>query len=154
MLYAPKLLSEIVDSHRNSGRKTVFTNGCFDILHAGHVQYLRQSKKLGDIQIVALNSDASVKRLKGQSRPINSLIDRAEVISELSCVDYVTSFDEDTPADILEIIRPDILTKGGDYKKEDVVGYELLKSYGGEIVILDFLEGRSTTEIISRSKES
>jgi len=152
MLYQPEELVSIVTKIRDKGGKTVFTNGCFDILHTGHVRYLSESKKLGDIQIVALNTDNSVKRLKGEARPINKLEDRAEVIAALRSVDYVTFFDEETPASILEIIRPDILTKGGDYLKEKVVGYDLLMSYGGEVIILDFVEGKSTTRIIEKSR--
>ena len=152
MLYSPETLSQVCETLRDNGQKSVFTNGCFDILHAGHVRYLQQSKKQGDILIVALNSDDSVKRLKGESRPINGIADRAQVMAALGCVDYVTSFSEDTPAEVLSIIRPDILTKGGDYEKEKVVGYDLLRSYGGEVRILDFLEGRSTTNIIEKSR--
>jgi glycerol-3-phosphate cytidylyltransferase len=152
MIYKPEMLSDIVNTQRENGRKTVFTNGCFDILHAGHVKYLKESKSLGDILIVGLNSDNSVKRLKGESRPINTLEDRATVIEALRSVDYVCAFDQDTPKELLEKIRPDILTKGGDYKKEDVVGFELLSSYGGEVRILSFIDGKSTTNIIERAK--
>lgn len=152
MIYKPEILSGIVNTQREYGRKTVFTNGCFDILHAGHIKYLKESKSLGDILIVGLNSDDSIRRLKGETRPINTLEDRATVIEALKCVDYVCSFDEDTPKALLEKIRPDILTKGGDYKKEDVVGFELLSSYGGEVRILSFVDGKSTTNIIERAK--
>ncbi|GAB5466897.1 MAG: D-glycero-beta-D-manno-heptose 1-phosphate adenylyltransferase [Candidatus Kapaibacteriales bacterium] len=152
MILKPDTISKIVQEGKGQGKTFVFTNGCFDIIHPGHVRYLKESKKLGDYQIVALNSDDSVRRLKGESRPINSLEDRAEVMASLSSVDFVTFFDEDTPKEVLDIIRPNILTKGGDYVKEDVVGYELLKSYGGVVVILSFVDGKSTTNIIEKSK--
>lgn len=122
----------------------VFTNGCFDILHRGHIEYLQQSKKLGDKLIVGINSDASVKRLKGPDRPINNQEDRATAISALACVDEVYIFDEDTPIDLIKKLRPDIITKGGDYTPETVVGNELAK-----VVILPYIENYSTTSIVS-----
>ena len=135
------------------GKKIIFTNGCFDVLHAGHVDYLQKAKSLGDILVVGVNSDASVRRLKGESRPVNILEDRMQVLSALGFVDYVIPFEEDTPARLIEEVIPDILVKGGDYKAEDVVGRDTVVASGGEVVILPFVEGRSSTAIINRLKE-
>lgn len=121
---------------------TVFTNGCFDILHRGHIEYLRQSKSLGDRLIVGLNSDASIRRLKGESRPINNQEDRAALLKALRFVDEVIVFNADTPMDLITMLRPDIITKGGDYKPEDVVGNNVAK-----VVILPYLENYSTTRL-------
>ena len=126
-----------------SGMTTVFTNGCFDILHRGHVEYLRQSKGLGDRLIVGLNSDSSVRRLKGDSRPINNQEDRAALLKALRFVDEVVIFDEDTPLELIKRLRPDIITKGGDYKTEDVVGNDL-----AEVMIIPYLKQYSTTRTI------
>lgn len=134
----------------NSGRKIVFTNGCFDILHVGHVRYLRQAARLGDILVVGLNSDASVKRLKGENRPINAERDRAEMLASLAFVDYVVIFEEDTPYELIRMIRPDVLVKGKDYAGKDVVGSDIVEAAGGKLVLIDFVEGKSTTGIISR----
>ena len=123
---------------------TVFTNGCFDILHRGHIEYLRQSKDLGDRLIVGLNSDASVRRLKGESRPINNQEDRAALLKALRFVDEVIVFNADTPIDLITMMRPDIITKGGDYKPEDVVGNALAK-----VVILPYLKNYSTTRMVN-----
>lgn len=131
---------------QNQGIKIVFTNGCFDILHRGHVTLLKQARALGDFLVVAINSDNSVKRLKGPSRPVNNLSDRACVLSELRCVDMVTFFEEDTPFELLFMLKPDILVKGGDYRPENVVGRELVK----EVVIIPFVDGYSTTKIIGK----
>lgn len=131
------------------GRRLVFTNGVFDILHAGHVTYLEQARALGDLLIVGLNTDASVRRLaKGEDRPINSLEDRATVIAALRCVDGVVSFDEDNPVAIIEKLKPEIHVKGGDYDVEKMPETAVIRSYGGEVVILPFLPGRSTTAIL------
>ncbi len=127
-------------------KRKVFTNGCFDILHRGHVEYLEKARELGDILILGLNTDASVKRLKGEMRPINSEIDRAIVLSALWCIDYIILFDEDTPFELIKSIRPDILVKGGDYKIEEVVGREFAK----EVILIDFVDGYSTTNIINK----
>jgi len=127
--------------------KTVFTNGCFDILHKGHLEYLKQSKQLGKKLVVGINSDESIKRLKGVNRPINSCADRKFMLEQLSFVDEVVVFDEDTPYNLIKELKPDIITKGGDYKPENVVGNDL-----AEVVILPFLSGYSTTNIINRSK--
>jgi len=125
----------------------VFTNGCFDLLHVGHVRYLQQSKSLGSRLVVGLNSDSSVRRLKGLCRPINSQGDRAEILRSLACVDEVIIFDEDTPYNLIHQVRPDIITKGGDYRPEDVVGNDLAK-----IVILPYTSGKSTTGIIENAR--
>jgi len=131
-------------------KKVVFTNGCFDILHAGHVKYLARARELGDLLVVGLNSDASVKRLKGEARPINSQDDRACVLSGLGFVDYVVIFDEDTPLNLITKIKPDVLVKGADYKGKEVVGSEIVK----EVRLIDFVEGKSTTGIIKRIKDA
>jgi len=131
-------------------KKVVFTNGCFDILHAGHVKYLARARELGDLLVVGLNSDASVKRLKGEERPINSQEDRACVLSGLGFVDYVVIFDEDTPLNLITKIKPDVLVKGADYKGKEVVGSEIVK----EVRLIDFVEGKSTTGIIKRIKDA
>ncbi len=134
-------------------KKIVFTNGCFDILHAGHVNYLNRAKALGDILVVGLNSDESIKRLKGNGRPINCLEDRAAMLTALSSVDYVVPFEEDTPQKLIEMIEPDVLVKGGDYEIEKIVGYDYVIQHGGQVYILPFLEGKSTTETIGRLRK-
>ena len=143
-----KSLDEICQILKNSDKKIVFTNGCFDILHAGHIKYLNKAKKLGDILIVGLNSDSSVKRLKGKTRPINSQDSRALLLSALEFVDFVVIFDEDTPLNLIEKIRPDILVKGADYTGKEVVGSNIAK----EVVLVDFEDGFSTTNIINKIK--
>jgi D-beta-D-heptose 7-phosphate kinase/D-beta-D-heptose 1-phosphate adenosyltransferase len=138
---------------RAAGAKVVFTNGCFDILHAGHVQYLEQAASLGDALVVGLNSDDSVRRLKGPQRPINPEADRALLLAALASVSYVTSFGEDTPAELIAEITPDVLVKGGDYRPDDIVGADHVRSHGGSVQVLPFVEGRSTTRIIARAAE-
>ena len=132
------------------GKRLVFTNGVFDILHAGHVRYLAQAAQLGDLLIVGVNSDASVKRLKGPARPINPLKDRLQVLEALRPVAAAISFDEDTPERIVEELRPEVHVKGGDYREEDLPEARIVRSYGGEVVILPLLEGRSTTSILGK----
>ena len=131
--------------------KTVFTNGCFDVLHVGHVRYLKEAKKLGDRLVVGLNSDASVRRLKGKSRPLVNQENRKEVLEALESVDEVIVFDEDTPLELINRVKPQVLVKGGDYKIEDIVGHEEVLSWGGEVKSLRFHEGHSSTSIIERS---
>lgn len=131
------------------GKIVVFTNGVFDILHAGHVEYLEKARTLGDLLIVALNTDSSVSRIKGPTRPLNTLEDRMRVIGALRCVDCVVSFDEDTPEAIVEAIRPDIHVKGGDYTVGSLPESKIVLGYGGKVVILPLLEGRSSTRIIN-----
>lgn len=129
-------------------RKIVFTNGCFDILHRGHIYYLSRARGLGDILVVGLNSDLSVKRLKGEGRPLNSERARADVLGALAFVDFVVLFGEDSPLDLIRSVRPDLLVKGGDYKVEEIVGYNEMLSWGGEVTTIPLLEGYSTTSII------
>ncbi|PKL86361.1 MAG: D-glycero-beta-D-manno-heptose 1-phosphate adenylyltransferase [Ignavibacteriae bacterium HGW-Ignavibacteriae-1] len=150
MLYESEDLAKILQEKSEQGKKIVFTNGCFDILHAGHVKYLEQSKKLGDVLVIGLNSDDSVRRLKGDSRPVNNQMDRAIVLSALRAVDYVCFFDEDTPLELIMQLKPDIITKGGDYTVTDVVGGEFVINNGGEVVIIELVEGKSTTSTIQR----
>lgn len=137
---------------RQKGEKIVFTNGCFDILHAGHVRYLKEAAKLGDRLIVGMNSDTSIARLKGNSRPIVTLKERMEVISSLSCVDWVIPFEDDTPIELISTILPDTLAKGGDYIVENIIGYDCVKNNGGETKVLRFVDGCSTTSIIEKIK--
>lgn len=148
----PEQLKSLVEFEKSLGKKVVFTNGCFDILHSGHTQYLMEAGKLGDRLIVALNDDASVKRLKGPERPINTVEDRMAVISSLKYVDWVVSFSSDTPEDLLRLVKPDILVKGGDYGIGEVVGADIVKSYGGEVKVLSLQQGVSTTNIIDSIK--
>jgi D-beta-D-heptose 7-phosphate kinase/D-beta-D-heptose 1-phosphate adenosyltransferase len=148
-IVSPAKLKNILKA--KARRKTVFTNGCFDILHAGHVTYLEKARKLGDLLIVALNTDASTRRLKGETRPINPLEDRAQVIAALESVDYVTWFDEDTPLKLIESVTPKVLVKGGDYEVKNIVGYDHVVDNGGKVQVIPFLEGRSTTNIIAKA---
>lgn len=143
-----------VKSLRRDNQKIIFTNGCFDILHRGHITYLNQAKALGDILIVGVNSDASVKRLKQPNRPINPLEDRLQVLSALSCVDFLISFEDDSPTELLKTIRPDVYVKGGDYTLETLPETSLVQSLGGQIEILPFLQDRSTTGIIERIRQA
>ncbi|NLK66713.1 MAG: D-glycero-beta-D-manno-heptose-7-phosphate kinase [Campylobacteraceae bacterium] len=145
-----KTADEVMEILKNSDKKVVFTNGCFDILHVGHVKYLHKAKKLGDILVLGLNSDASVKRLKGESRPVNSQNSRALVLSAMSSVDYIVIFDEDTPYELIKKIEPDILVKGGDYAGKEVVGSDVAK----EVVLIEFEDGFSTTNLIEKIKEN
>ena len=133
---------------KKKGKKVVFTNGCFDILHRGHIDYLEKAKKMGDILIVGLNSDASVKKIKGENRPIVPEEDRALVLSALSCVDYVCIFDQETPEELIKKLIPDVLVKGGDWDKENIVGKKIVEKSGGEVVTITEVEGRSTKKII------
>lgn len=135
-----------------TGKKVVFTNGCFDVLHHGHLSYLREAAELGDILIVGLNSDASVKRLKGESRPLNNEADRILALSSLLFVDAVVVFDEDTPEALIKRINPHVLVKGGDYTEDAVVGAAFVKAAGGEVKILPFVDGYSTTGFIEKVK--
>ncbi|PON19685.1 D-glycero-beta-D-manno-heptose 1-phosphate adenylyltransferase [Candidatus Entotheonella serta] len=141
-------LVRAVRQHRQTGERIVFTNGCFDLLHVGHVRYLQQARSLGDRLVLGLNDDASVRRLKGEMRPLIPQAERASVLAALACVDYVTIFSEDTPLELIECLRPDVLVKGGDYTPETVVGRDEVEAYGGEVVLVPFVEGISTTNII------
>jgi len=148
-LQTEKFLS-VLERARAAQKKIVFTNGCFDILHSGHVQLLSQARALGDFLIVGLNADASVKRLKGESRPINSEVDRARILAQLPYIDAVVRFTEDTPLALMQLIKPDVHVKGGDYSKEKLPEYKLMQELGKEIVILPFRKGYSTTKVIER----
>jgi len=147
-----KYLEEVIFEEKQKSKKIVSTNGCFDILHVGHVRYLQESKKQGDRLVVFLNSDASVKRLKGESRPLNSESDRAEVLAALECVDYVVIFEEDTPCNLIEITKPDVHTKGGDYNPDNLPETKVIRENGGELVFINFTEGKSTTATIEKMK--
>lgn len=147
-------LDQLLNQWRKENKKIVFTNGCFDLLHVGHVRYLAEAKKLGDILVVGVNSDDSVKRLKGPQRPIQNQSDRAEILMSLKSVDYAEIFDQDTPADLIRIVRPHLLVKGGDWKIEQIVGSDFVQSYGGQVCSLNFVEGRSTTKIIAKATKS
>lgn len=143
-------LQPLLKKLRAEGKTIVTTNGCFDILHVGHVRYLEETKKFGDVLIVALNSDASVRRLKGEGRPINNEMDRAEVLNGLKSVDYVVLFDEDSPADLLAKIKPDVHTKGADYTVETLPEAKIILENGGRLEFIKFVEGKSTTNTIKK----
>ncbi|MFC1729885.1 D-glycero-beta-D-manno-heptose 1-phosphate adenylyltransferase [candidate division KSB1 bacterium] len=138
---------------RLEGKKVVFTNGCFDIIHRGHVEYLQEAREMGDMLIVAVNTDASVKRIKEKGRPITGEKDRVAVLASLECVDTVCSFDEDTPEEIIRAVRPDILVKGSEYDIEEIVGHEQVLAYGGKVIPITMVPGISTTMIIKKIKE-
>ena len=148
-----KLLN-IVSELKKQNKTIVTTNGCFDIIHAGHVRYLKQAKALGDVLIVCLNSDESVKRFKGPTRPLNHQDDRAEVLSSLCSIGYVVIFEEDTPVDVLDKIKPNIHVKGGDYTEETLPETKIIKESGGKIQFIPFVEGRSTTNIINKISQN
>ncbi len=132
--------------------KIVFTNGCFDILHVGHVRYLQQARALGEALVVGINTDASVRKLKGPTRPIQNEQDRGEILAALGAVDLVVLFDEETPEKLIQNVHPDVLVKGGDWKPESIVGSSFVMSYGGQVMSLQFVDGKSTTNIIEKSK--
>ncbi len=146
---ADKLANQLKE-WRLSGKKIVFTNGCFDILHRGHIEYLAKAADMGDILIIGLNTDNSVKRLKGESRPVNDQHARAMLLAALSFVDAVTLFDEDTPYNLIKTVMPDLLVKGGDYKIEDIVGHDIVEANGGKVVTIPLTEGYSTTKTIGK----
>jgi D-glycero-beta-D-manno-heptose 1-phosphate adenylyltransferase len=145
-------LEYVIADYKKSRKKIVFTNGCFDLLHIGHVRYLEQAKSLGDILIVGINTDASVQKLKGPTRPIQNENDRAEILASLKAVDHTVLFGEETPLNLIKQVKPDVLVKGGDWKIEQIVGWDFVQSYGGTVQSLQFVEGRSTTKIIEKSK--
>lgn len=146
-------LQKALNTWRFYEKKLVFTNGCFDLLHYGHVDYLSKAKDLGDVLIVGLNTDSSVKRLKGEHRPFQNESSRATVLASLQFVDAVVLFDEDTPYDLISFIRPAVLVKGSDYKPEQIVGYDILKTYHGEVKTIDFVQGFSTSAIEDKIKK-
>ncbi len=143
-------IGAVIERHRAARRRVVFTNGCFDILHAGHIRFLKAARAEGDVLVVGLNSDGSVRRIKGEERPVNGAEDRIEVLAALSMVDYVVLFDEDTPATVIEQVVPDVLVKGVDWKDKGVVGREFVEGRGGKVVLVDLHEGRSTTNIVEK----
>ena len=143
-------LASALDDLRGTGQRIVMTNGCFDLIHPGHVRYLQQARALGDLLVVAVNDDDSVRRLKGESRPLNTLDDRMAVLGALGAVDYVVPFSEDTPARLIEVLGPDVLVKGGDYAVEQIAGHESVLARGGEVRVLDFVDGHSTSGLIER----
>ena len=154
-IYSTSQLSSLTSQlsiWRAQGLKIVFTNGCFDLLHRGHVEYLAKASDKGDVLVVGLNTDASVRRLKGEGRPINDETARATVLASLNCVDAVVLFDEDTPYELIKAVRPDVLVKGADYKPEEIVGYDIVTSYGGKVETVDLVEGYSTTGMIESLK--
>ncbi len=144
------VLKRRISSLKKAGRRVVFTNGCFDILHYGHAKYLQDAKAKGDLLVVAVNSDSSVKRIKGPKRPVTGQSDRLKVIAALGCVDFAVLFDESTPLKLIKSIRPDILVKGSDWSRKNIVGGDFVKSYGGRVLTIDLVKGRSTTAIIEK----
>jgi D-glycero-beta-D-manno-heptose 1-phosphate adenylyltransferase len=149
-LFPASLLAERLAPLRRAGKRIVFTNGCFDLLHPGHLHTLTQAKAFGDVLVVAINSDASVKRLKGDRRPILSQEERALMLSALAVVDYVTMFAEDTPLEVIRLLLPDVLVKGGDWGVDAVVGRDVVEAHGGKVVLIPYQAGFSTTDIIER----
>lgn len=147
-------ISSIIKEHQKDNDTIVFTNGVFDILHRGHVEYLAKAKKLGDVLIVGLNSDASVRRLKGEGRPLQKQNDRAIILLALEAVDYVVFFSENTPDKLIKQVKPDILVKGADYKISEIVGGDFVKSYGGKVKRISLTRGRSTSSIIVNSRNA
>jgi len=148
-----KVLSELIRIRKDlkkEGQKVVFTNGVFDILHRGHVEYLEKAKSLGDVLMLGLNTDASVKKIKGSNRPVMGQEDRAIVLAGLSSVDYICLFEEETPENLIQELIPDILVKGGDYQIDDIVGRETVEANGGKVVTIDLVNGQSTTSIIEK----
>ena len=153
MLIPNERIEEFAATLRAAGQRVVFTNGCFDILHAGHVRYLAAARALGDVLILGLNSDASVRRLKGETRPVNSEADRAEVVGALASVDYVVIFGEDTAEELIAKGQPAVYAKGGDYTLETLPEARIVESYGGEVAFIPLVEGKSTTNIIARAAQ-
>ena len=143
-------VKRLLESERQKGRAIVFTNGCFDLLHVGHVKYLQKARRLGDLLVLGLNSDASIRRLKGPKRPLIDQDERAHILAALDCIDYVVIFDEDTPLELIREVRPHILVKGGDYQADQVVGKDVVESYGGRVELITFVDGKSTTNIVEK----
>jgi rfaE bifunctional protein nucleotidyltransferase chain/domain len=144
---------QTINPENRGARKLVFTNGCFDLLHRGHIYYLSRAREMGDLLVVGLNSDASVTRLKGAGRPINNQEARAELLGALAFVDYIIVFEEDTPLDLITALQPDFLVKGGDYRPEDIVGYSEVTSRGGTVQTIPLLKGYSSSSIIRKSNQ-
>lgn len=143
---------KLVNSWRITGQRIVFTNGCFDLLHPGHVTYLEEARSLGDRLVLGLNDDESVRRLKGESRPILPLEDRGRILAGLEAIDLVVPFEEDTPRELILFLEPDVLVKGGDYQKHEIAGAEEVESWGGKVQVLQFVPGKSTTSIVEKIK--
>jgi D-beta-D-heptose 7-phosphate kinase / D-beta-D-heptose 1-phosphate adenosyltransferase len=144
------VMVNVVNVEKTKGKRIVFTNGCFDLLHAGHVKYLQKARSFGDLLILGLNSDSSVRRLKGEKRPLIGQAERAHILAALDCVDYLVIFDEDTPMRLIEALKPDVLAKGGDYTPDRVVGKDIVESFGGRVELVEFVDGKSTTNIIEK----
>jgi len=145
-------LSEVIENYRRLGKKIVFTNGCFDLLHIGHVRYLEEAASLGDVLIVGINTDASVQKLKGPTRPIQNENDRAEILASLKAVDHTVLFGEETPYNLIKQVLPDVLVKGGDWTPDQIVGSDIVLANKGQVKSLLFIDGKSTTKIIEKSK--
>jgi D-glycero-beta-D-manno-heptose 1-phosphate adenylyltransferase len=152
-IVSKETLEPLLNVMKFKSKTVVFSNGCFDILHRGHVEYLSKSASLGNVMIIGLNSDASVRRLKGPNRPVQDEQSRAMILASLQFVNYVVLFDEDTPYKLIDFIKPDILVKGSDYKEDEIVGADIVKKNGGKVITIDLVEGYSTTSIIERSKK-
>lgn len=152
MLVKREELRALIDKLHSEGKTVVATNGCFDILHVGHVRYLEKTKSFADVLIVLLNSDKSVKSIKGPTRPINNENDRAEILSALKCVNYVVLFDEDSPRNLLDEMKPDVYTKGADYTMETLPEADIMRKNGTRVEFIDFVDGKSTTNIINKMK--
>jgi D-beta-D-heptose 7-phosphate kinase/D-beta-D-heptose 1-phosphate adenosyltransferase len=143
-------LKKEIDQLKRTGKKIVFTNGCFDILHTGHTRYLREARKLGDVLVLGLNSDASIRSIKGEKRPIVPEAERADVMASLESVDYLTIFNEPTPLELIELLKPDVLVKGGDWAEKDIVGGDAVRKWGGTVAVIPEIKGASTTNIIEK----
>lgn len=148
-----KILQEKLEALRKEGKKIAFTNGCFDILHVGHVRYLREAKKTADVLVLGLNSDSSVRSIKGEKRPLTPEEERAEILASLECIDFVTVFPELTPLELINYLKPDIIIKGGDWTEDKIVGRDDVKKWGGRVIIIPEVEGRSTTNIVEKIKK-
>jgi rfaE bifunctional protein nucleotidyltransferase chain/domain len=149
-IFAQEELKKELERIRKEGKTIAFTNGCFDILHVGHVRYLRDAKKTADVLILALNSDSSVRTIKGEKRPLIPQEERADVLAGLESVDYVTIFDEPTPLELINYLKPDVLIKGGDWAEESIVGRDVVRSWGGRVIVIPEIEGASTTNIVDK----
>ncbi|HPW65544.1 MAG TPA: D-glycero-beta-D-manno-heptose 1-phosphate adenylyltransferase [Salinivirgaceae bacterium] len=152
-LHTVESIQRVLAYWRFKNHKVVFSNGCFDILHRGHIEYLAQAADFGDHLVIGLNTDASVRRLKGPERPLQDEVARSLVLASLNFVDAVILFDEDTPYNLIKAVQPDFLVKGNDYKPEDIVGYDIVKAKGGEVVTINLVEGYSTTSVVERMKK-
>jgi len=147
-------LKKTLKAIRKKNKKIIFTNGCFDLLHKGHIAYLKKARSIGDILVVGLNSDASVRRLKGIGRPVTAQNDRANILAGLEFVDFITIFNEDTPLNLITQLKPDILVKGADWSKDKIVGKDIVESYGGSVKVVKYVKGYSTTDILKKLKKN